>query len=670
MPPASKKKKKKKKKPKATTTTTTTTPAPPPPAMSIYYPPPMQYQPEQPATFENFYYTQENSNNNGYGNAQSSYNMPAMMKMMQQYAGSNDQVNQPESASGGGRGGGGGGDGAYDKGGNSNTFEFPKIPQIIIKVPAPIVNVPQPIVNVPAAIVNVSVPEIRIPAAQVTVPAPIVNVPTPIVNVPAANVSVNVPNITVPPAIVNVPKKLVLKKEFRIASPQSSTKSMRGGGYNQMADSEQIEFDDEEDDENYSSAGSSHRQDKTSVKQVSNQQAPDYGNEIYPPVRQPLPVTHYSSSRRKKPRSRPPSRPSDQQPDYNFQNQNMNQQSQPAHERSNSVHFDDPDSTPMQQENNSPPDFQLTPVQHHFSRSPPLQYQTSTSGQQRPTHKPSGRPRNFKPQSHHQQQREQYHQQQGSPPPQSSQFDDQVQQQHDYTDVPDQQSQQQDYDHQQQERPPDHSKSPSPSLTEKAIDFLRNNNFQPLSNSNLQGLQVMRDDKKQPNIIFEQTTSPVPEAVSFESDQTILDDRSLTDPNPHNHQQRNDGIVFEDIPAHEFTAVAESKVPSPDAMMYEDQRDSAVYSTPMHHMNQHHKSLSIPRQQSSALSSPQTSRSTMVNGRKSRNRRRKRVRIQSHSNEGSNSDATTSQNLDAGASRNEHAPAAAATSMPIQLTSF
>lgn len=176
----------------------------------------------------------------------------------------------------------------------------------------------------------------------------------------------------------------------------------------------------------------------------------------------------------------------------------------------------------------------------------------------------------------------------------------------------------------------------------------------------------MRDDKKEPNIIFEKTTSPVPESVSFESDQTIFDDGSLTDPNPHSHQQqRSDGIIFEEIPAHELTAVAESNVPSPDAMMYEDQRDSAGYSTSMHHMNQHQGSHSIPRQQSSALSSPQISRSILVNGR---NRRRKRVQIQSHPSEGSEADATTSQDLDPGASRNEHAPAAA-TSMPIQLPS-
>ena len=677
-PPSAKKKKKKKKSTSTTTTTTTTTPAPP--QMAIHYNPPVQY-PEQPSpsAFDNFYFTSENNNNNGYSNAQSSYNMPAMMKMMQQYAVSSENTPQvPEEPASSGSS-------SYDKGLGISTYEFPKIPQIIIKVPAPIVNVPQPIVNVPAAIVNVSVPEIRVPQALVTVPAPIVTVPAPIVNVPAANVTVNVPNIDVPPAIVNIPKKLVLKKEFRIATDRKpvngmAVKRMNGNGYKQMADSEHIEFDDDED-ENYSSAGSSHRQDKTTAefhyaKDAAHEQHQqnldykEYGNDYYAPIRQTVPPASHSalvaSGQRKKQRARLPPRSRDQrlQVDYRFQNQNTKQHSQRGYEKPVVVNYESPESTQQQQVSDIPDDNRLTPIQLHFSRSTPLQYQTpSTSSSVRPTQKLlSQRPRNFKHHIHHQQ-REQTH-----PAPQSPQFDDQPQpQQQDYTETPDQRQQD---DDRQPHRSPGHVKSPSSSVTEKeVIEFLRNNNYKPMrSNSNSQ-LQVMRDDMKEPNIIFEKTESPLPESVSFESDQTILDDKSSNapDPDPQNNQQSNDGIVFEDIPSHEFSVVAEGNAPASDVMMYDDQKDLAVYSTPMQPIVQHHQSHPNPNRPSSAghqaasyPASPGAS-SAMANDRNSLiRRRRKMVRAQPEFNEESKTDtATAAENLDEGMSRNQHAPAAA-----------
>lgn len=693
MPPPSPPKKKKKKKKKVTTTTTTTTTTTPSPIITPIYSQVVPY-PDAPPAFDNFYYAPDNNNNNnGYFSGQSSYNMPAMMKMMQQFANSNDN-NAPApdlsggggsygtsgGSTGGGYGGAGGSAGSdmrggSDKNSNSNTFEFPKIPQIIIKVPAPIVNVPQPIVNVPAAIVNVSVPEIRIPQTQVTVPAPVVNVPAPIVNVPAANISVNVPQIDVPPAIVNVPKKLVLRKELRIASdnkPRSGGRSSRpmkvSGGYAQTADSEQIQFDDDSDDESYSPAGSSHRQDQrfadlNYAKYSSQQQLQntDYGSVVYaptrptaPPVSPPAPRVHPPAFLPKLQRNRPQmSRNREKEPsaDYIFQDQNVNQQSQQAYDRPTMTHMESPAGRHQYPDSDVSPDH--TPIQNHFSRSPPLQYHPPTSPPSRPAVKlfHGGGVRQ------HMRQRPST-----TTSPQNQQFDDDARD----SGYPEQRDQ-----HQEEERPPNYSKPQSPEVTEEAvIEFLRKNNMKPLTkNANL---QVIRDDKKQPNIIFEKTESPVPESVSYESDQTIFDDRNPNVADPQNNQRNNDGIVFEEIPSHEFTAVAESEASVSDSMMYEDQKDSVAYSTtsqPIVHLS--NPTPNRRHLEANSAQSAQESSSIRVNGKKTLIRRRKKAQSDqlSQGTIRNNSVATSELSVedDEITSRNQEAPVATTitTSMPI-----
>ena len=647
-----KKKKKKKKKPKPSTTTTTTT-TPPPPVVAMHYGGDMSAPGMPSALFDNFYstFTSENSNNQGYGNAQSSYNMPAMMKMMQQY--SND--------GGGSNGGGHAGpdapsnDGGGDRGGHGNTFEFPKIPQIIIKVPAPIVNVPQPIVNVPAAVVNVSVPEIRIPQTQVTVPAPIVNVPTPVVNVPAANVSVNVPNISVPPAVVNVPKKLVLKKEFRITSDTKSMKGQMAGksmGYNQMADSEHINFDEDEED-GYSSAGSSQRQDKTSaeviydretasVQSPGDQESPeysDYGSEGTPPSRPPptLASKPLSSLRRQRPQNR--LHPTQRHASDARRRPEGNQLRQSAQQRPMAVHYDSRDTaTPSHQS-----DPRLTPLQQHFAQSPPEQYQGPAVRVTIPVRVRAKQPgtRAGDGRTQRQQQAGRQHLSQVSP---ALQFDDEATA-HAVSEFPDSRG--------ENTTPGGQSK---PVSAREMIDFFQSNNFKPLtSNPNL---HVMSDDKKEPNIIFEQTDSPVPMSVSFEADQTVFEDKGSFPPardanSVANSHPTDQGIVFEDIPSQELSSAVESHVPSSDALIYDDPRGASPYAPSA-------SSLSFPQQQSShfseqvaaSLEAAQTRRPIFVHKRKTLTRRRKKVHSPPPSLEVSSHDSQT--------------PTA---SMPIQLAS-
>jgi hypothetical protein len=649
MPTPSPPKKKKKKKKKATTTTTTTSTTTPAPAITPYFSPVIPYSPpDAPPAFENFYYTPDNSNNNnnnGYISGQSSYNMPAMMKMMQQYASGNDNITPPPELSGSAGGGGsggmgiGGGGGSNDKYSNSNTFEFPKIPQIIIKVPAPIVNVPQPIVNVPAAIVNVSVPEIRIPQPQVTVPAPIVNVPTPIVNVPAANISVNIPNIEVPPAVVNVPKKLVLKKEFRIATDHKPmgggsrpAKPMKAtsGTYTQMSDSEHIQFDDD-DDESYTQAGSSYRQDQRLVDadpyKYSSKHKPqnnEYGSVVYAPTRPPAPPPRAylpePASRVQRPRHQVVKN-RDKEPtiDYSFHH-NINQQSEQAYDQPPVMHSEFPDSRheyPVRDAQDH------TPIQQHFAHRPPLQYHPPSSTPARTTvkifHGGGGQQHTRKrPQT--------------TASPQNQQYDEEGRDQGNSDD--------RNRQHQEEEEPQRPTKAQSRDVTEEeVIEFLRKNNMKPLTkNANL---QVMRDDRKQPNIIFEKTESPVPESVSYESDQTIFDDRN---PNAAadaaNNQRNNDGIVFEEIPSHEFTAVAESEASVSDNMMYEDQKDSVAYSTTSQPIV--HQSNSAPNHRFEATSA-QDSGSIRVNRKRGLIRRRKKTQSDHQSQGSTIAVATSSQ---------------------------
>lgn len=126
-------------------------------------------------------------------------------------------------------------------------YPYPKIPQIVIKVPAPIVNVPQPIVNVSPPIVHVPQPEINIPPIEV---------PQPIVNVPQPKINIEIPKIEVPPAIVNVPKKLILRKEHRYKKHDDHHKYHHHQKYDHhhkydASGTDQIDLEEEQSDTNH-----------------------------------------------------------------------------------------------------------------------------------------------------------------------------------------------------------------------------------------------------------------------------------------------------------------------------------------------------------------------------------------------------------------------------------